>query len=83
MGAGVPVPGSDDFDDGQGNGYAYLEARDCNGADGRSITNAMTVVLEKLRLAPKGTKQVSDFLNEGADALVAGGRTGTFTSRKP
>lgn len=40
MGAGVPVPGSDDFDDGQGNGYAYLEARDCNGDDGRSITNA-------------------------------------------
>lgn len=46
---------------------------------GRTITNAMTVVLEKLKLAPKGTKQVSDFLNEGADALVAGGKTGTFT----
>ncbi|MEM9066876.1 MAG: methyltransferase domain-containing protein [Myxococcota bacterium] len=46
---------------------------------GREITNAVTVILEKLRLAPKGTKQVSDFLNEGADALVAGGETGTFT----
>ncbi len=46
---------------------------------GRQITNALTVVLEKVGLAPKGTKQVSDFLNEGADALVAGGETGTFT----
>lgn len=46
---------------------------------GRQVTNAVTVLLEKVGLAPKGTKQVSDFLNEGADALVAGGETGTFT----
>lgn len=39
-GAGVPVPGSDDLDDGLGNGYALIEARDCSSSDGRSITNA-------------------------------------------
>ena len=46
---------------------------------GREVTNVFTRVLEKLRLAPQGTSQVSDFLNQGADALVAGGKTGTFT----
>ncbi len=46
---------------------------------GREITNAVTWLLERLRLAPEGTKKVSDFLNEGADALVAGGKTNTFT----
>ena len=56
---------------------------------GRALTNGATAIMEKLRLAPKGTQQVSDFLNAGADALVAGGKQGVFTpmyffhARKP
>lgn len=56
---------------------------------GRRITNEATALLEKLRLAPKGTREVSDFLNAGADALVAGGESCVFTpmyffhARKP
>jgi sterol 24-C-methyltransferase len=46
---------------------------------GRGIMNVATGVMEKLRIAPEGTRRVSDFLNEGADALVAGGRSGIFT----
>ena len=46
---------------------------------GREITNVVTSVMETLRIAPQGTKQVSDFLNAGADALVAGGEAGVFT----
>ena len=41
MGAGVPVPGSDDYDDGLGNGYGLVEVRDCTGSDGRPIRNAV------------------------------------------
>ena len=36
-------------------------------------------MLETLRIAPKGSTAVSDFLNAGADALVQGGETGVFT----
>jgi sterol 24-C-methyltransferase len=56
---------------------------------GRKVTNTVTSLLERLRLAPKGTSEVSDFLNAGADALVAGGELGLFTpmyfflARKP
>ena len=46
---------------------------------GRVITNKLTRFLEQVKLAPKGTSDVSGFLNQGADALVAGGKTGTFT----
>ena len=46
---------------------------------GRVVTNNATKIMEKLRLAPKGTTQVSDFLNAGADALVAGGQQELFT----
>ncbi len=46
---------------------------------GRSLTNWTTRALEKLRLAPEGTTQVSSFLNEAADALVEGGERGIFT----
>ncbi len=46
---------------------------------GRVVTSAMSSVLEKLRIAPKGTREVSDFLNECADALVGGGKLGIFT----
>jgi sterol 24-C-methyltransferase len=46
---------------------------------GRAITNLLTGALEKVRIAPKGTQAVSSFLNSAADALVAGGKLGTFT----
>ncbi|MCG8591738.1 MAG: methyltransferase domain-containing protein [Proteobacteria bacterium] len=56
---------------------------------GRKVTRAATRALEAVRLAPRGTTDVSDFLNRAADALVAGGETGIFTpmfffhARKP
>jgi sterol 24-C-methyltransferase len=46
---------------------------------GRAITNASLKVLEALKLAPEGTREVSTILNEGADALVESGRLGIFT----
>ena len=56
---------------------------------GRKLTNGATRLMEKLHLAPPGTTEVSDFLNAGADALVAGGESQIFTpmyffsARKP
>jgi sterol 24-C-methyltransferase len=56
---------------------------------GRTVTRAAVTVLETLRIAPKGTCEVSAFLEAGADALVAGGKQGIFTpmfftlARKP
>ena len=46
---------------------------------GRRVTHGLTAVLERLKIAPKGSLEVSDFLQNAADALVAGGRAGTFT----
>jgi len=46
---------------------------------GRWLTNRMVRALEWMRVAPRGSTAVSDFLNVGADALVRGGETGTFT----
>lgn len=46
---------------------------------GRAVTNAATGVMEKLGIAPKGTRLVSSFLNDGADALVKAGKLGIFT----
>jgi len=46
---------------------------------GRTLTGALVRLLEALRLAPRGTAEVSRFLNQGADALVAGGERGIFT----
>ncbi len=46
---------------------------------GRTVVNAATGVLERLGLAPKGTRMVSSFLNDGADALVRAGKLGIFT----
>jgi sterol 24-C-methyltransferase len=46
---------------------------------GRWLTNRMVRVLETARIAPRGATAVSTFLNAGADAMVAGGRTGIFT----
>lgn len=46
---------------------------------GRSITQAATRIMERVKIAPKGTSEVSNFLNRAADALVEGGETGIFT----
>jgi sterol 24-C-methyltransferase len=46
---------------------------------GRAVTSRLVRVLETLRIAPKGSTAVSDFLNAGANALVKGGKTGIFT----
>ncbi|HKY62324.1 MAG TPA: methyltransferase domain-containing protein [bacterium] len=46
---------------------------------GRKLTNRFVHLLEKLRLAPKGTKAVSDMLMRTSDALVAAGELGIFT----
>jgi sterol 24-C-methyltransferase len=46
---------------------------------GRWVTNQLVRVLETARVAPKGSTAVSDFLNQGAEALVRGGETGIFT----
>ncbi len=56
---------------------------------GRSFTNGALRVLEAVRIAPRGSVQVSSFLNAAAEALVRGGQTGVFTpmfyflARKP
>jgi len=46
---------------------------------GRSLTNVTTRILERLHLAPKGTTEVSTFLNRAADAMVESGDLGLFT----
>ena len=75
--------------------YRPLQGRDFSLASlprtplGRALTNLTLRVGEKLRLAPKGAREVSTFLNWGADTLVEGGLTGIFTpmffslARKP
>ena len=75
--------------------YRALQGRDFTLASiprtplGRALTNLILRVAEAMRLAPKGAREVSSFLNWGADTLVEGGRTGIFTpmyfflARKP
>lgn len=46
---------------------------------GRSLTNIFVGFLEAVRIAPKGTKQVSSFLNIGADAFVESEKEKIFT----
>jgi sterol 24-C-methyltransferase len=46
---------------------------------GKLAVKALTRSLEAGKLAPKGTAEISDFLNIGADALVEGGELGIFT----
>ncbi|KAJ8611986.1 hypothetical protein CTAYLR_004394 [Chrysophaeum taylorii] len=46
---------------------------------GRSCTHAMVTILEKLRIAPKGTTHVSAMLNATAIDLVEGGKKEIFT----
>jgi len=47
---------------------------------GRNMTHYFVLALEKMRIAPKGSVNVSTFLKKGADALVDGGKTGTYTT---
>mmetsp|Transcript_6897 Transcript_6897/g.9658 ORF Transcript_6897/g.9658 Transcript_6897/m.9658 type:complete len:411 (-) Transcript_6897:1003-2235(-) len=46
---------------------------------GRVCTHAMVTILEKLRIAPKGTTHVSAMLNATAIDLVEGGKAEIFT----
>jgi sterol 24-C-methyltransferase len=46
---------------------------------GKLAVKALTRTLEAIKVAPKGTAEISDFLNVGADALVRGGELGIFT----
>jgi sterol 24-C-methyltransferase len=46
---------------------------------GKVLVKALTRTLETARIAPKGTAEISDFLNRGADALVSSGKAGVFT----
>ena len=61
--------------DGTGRGWRSLVRRP---AGRRIVKNALSV-LEKLRIVPRGSAFVQDFLGWGADALIALGRTGAFT----
>ncbi len=46
---------------------------------GRRIARRMIGTLEALRIAPKGSKEVSLMLGRAAEGLIAGGETGIFT----
>lgn len=46
---------------------------------GRAITRMFVWTLETLRIAPRGTYQVAQFLEEGADGLVLGGKKEIFS----
>lgn len=56
---------------------------------GRLVMHNLVGGLEKIGLAPKGTKKTADSLGEAADCLVAGGKEKLFTpmylmiARKP
>ena len=75
--------------------YRALQSRDLSLASiprtsiGRALTNLALRTGEAARLLPEGSTAVSTLLNEGADALVEGGRSGIFTpmffflARKP
>lgn len=46
---------------------------------GRMVTRNLVWAMEALRLAPRGSGQVSSILETGADALVTGGKKFLFT----
>jgi sterol 24-C-methyltransferase len=46
---------------------------------GRRIARRTIGILETLRIAPKGSKEVSQMLGRAAEGLIAGGETGIFT----
>ena len=65
--------------------YRALENRDLSLTSiartniGGVLTNVALRIAERTRLLPEGAAAVSTLLNEAADALVEGGRTGIFT----
>lgn len=61
----------------QGEGVSVASFR--SSRFGRWVTHRTVGVLETLRIAPKGTQFVHGFLNDAAEALIDGGRTGIFT----
>ncbi|MYD80244.1 MAG: methyltransferase domain-containing protein [Gammaproteobacteria bacterium] len=75
--------------------YMALEGRDFSISSaartpvGRSFTAVLTRILERLKLAPKGTSETSRILNAAADSLTEAGKLGIFTpsflvhARKP
>ncbi len=75
--------------------YRALEGRDLSLTSiprtsiGRVLTNLALRIGEGTRLLPQGSTAVSTLLNQGADSLVDGGRSGIFTpmffflARKP
>ncbi len=46
---------------------------------GRFLTHTAVRLLERLRIAPQGSTEVSEMLNRGADSLVRAGELGIFT----
>jgi sterol 24-C-methyltransferase len=46
---------------------------------GRAVTHYTVQLLEKLRIAPQGSTEISSLLSSGADAFVASGELGIFT----
>jgi sterol 24-C-methyltransferase len=46
---------------------------------GRRVARRTIGLLEALRIAPKGSKEVSQMLGRAAEALIAGGQAGIFT----
>jgi sterol 24-C-methyltransferase len=46
---------------------------------GRQLTTIMVTALERVKLAPSGTRATAEILNRAADALVEGGERGIFT----
>lgn len=75
--------------------YMSLEGRDFSFSSmartpaGRASIAFVTKILELLRIAPRGTGETADMLNDAADALVKSGKLGIFTpcylvhARKP
>jgi sterol 24-C-methyltransferase len=51
----------------------------CSSGIGKHFTNVSMRVLEALRIAPRGTTTVARMLDQGGQALVAGGKAGIFT----
>ena len=75
--------------------YRALQSRDLSLSSiprtplGRALTNLTLRIGERLRVFPKGSREVCTLLNETAYALVEGGKSGIFTpmffflARKP
>ena len=70
-----------------GSGLSFASFR--SSAAGRRLTQSTLWLLERLRMVPRGTTQVSSLLNLAADAIAEAGRLGIFTpmyfihARKP